>query len=123
MENLSNVSIVQLILNLVVGAGIIAVGIPYVKSQWGKGKVNVQDESNDLLRKLVEDQKKSIDALEIWRKEAIEQIAFLKGRVEGLSSQKSDLERLITAALMEFFKTHPEVPKKVDGQLSKSRKR
>ena len=110
-------SAIQLILNLVVGAGIIAVGIPYIRAQFKKGKVQVQDESNQLLRNLVEDQKKSIEALEDWRKDATLKIEAMQTQIAELSNKKNDLEKLIMVALVDFFKANPELAKQVDGQL------
>ena len=108
-----NLETIQIIGNIVVLAGVLVAGYPYLKAKYIKTDTTTQKESNDLLRKLVSDQKTSIEALEAWQKEATQKITALENQVKDLNSKKTDLEELIRVALVQYFAANPTVAEKI----------
>ena|SRR5579885_2173861 len=115
MEN-NVIATIHNLIDIIAIGGMLVLGIPYLRGQKFRGDSKAQSESNEILRKLVDDQKAGLQALEDWQKEAIKKIALLEAKVEELTSKKTDLEKLIATALADFFERNPEIAKDIDGK-------
>lgn len=112
-----NFDVIHYIVDSILGIGAFIGAIPYFKGQYKKGKDKAQEASNKILRDLVDDQKKAIENLEMWRKEAELKMSYLEGRVEELTKKKGDLESIIVQSLNSYFEAHPEMAVDIHTKL------
>jgi len=111
-----NFEYIRTIVEVILGLGVIAIGIPYLWSQLKKGKSDVAKDLNDTLNDLLRARDVKIKDLETLTEKQGQRITYLEGQVHTLNTQKTDLEILIKTALKEHFAANPQMA----NELSKS---
>jgi len=91
--------------------GAIAAGLVYIVVTLRKGATEATNESNDILRGLIEDQKQEILKLRQKQHDLGNSMQKLQLQFEQLSSERKQLTQLIVMALSEHFSGQPEAVK------------
>ena len=80
--------------------GIIAAALAYLLSTYRKNNSEASQQSNQILRSLIDDQRKEIDVLKA-------QVAILQERVD----HNQNLEQIIQNSLILYFQANPNIAK------------
>lgn len=83
-------------------AGVIVGGIAYLTSVYRKNATSAALESNDILRKLIEDQRGEIANLK-------SELDEVKTKLNEIVSRWHFSEEILTKAASEYFHNHPDV--------------
>lgn len=105
-------------IDTLIGLGIIVASVPYIRGTYKKGKDDAQEESNNILRNLVNDQKKAIENLVAWQKVATAKISALEVQVKVINEKRTDLAEIIEKSLDSFFEAHPDLAVNTRAKLN-----
>lgn len=78
---------------------------------------NAAKESNQILRDLNSDKDSKIKLLDEKQEEILGKLKELERRIEYLTRQKKTYEDLITEALRDHFKAHPDMALELDSSV------
>jgi Mg2+/Co2+ transporter CorB len=108
--------LIQNIVEITVGVGVLIAGFGYLSTQFKRGRddaSHASNESNDILRGLIDDQKQEIAKLRERYHEMGNKLQLIQLQVDHLTVQRDYLERLIHGALLEYFAKDPAIAKTV----------
>lgn len=106
------------LLNTILFFSTLLVGGVVLFIQVRSGATKAAADSNDILRKLVEDQKLEIDKLRTRQHELGNDMQKLQLDFETIKQERKYLAQLITLALAEHFAANPEAAKAAQAIVS-----
>lgn len=105
MENLTS----NTVLNVILAASAIIVGIVYIFSSIRKQDIQVLRNSNEDLRSSIDDKTTEIQTLQTHLSIMEAQVGVLQQKVFSLEKQNGDLQTLVKEALLSYFQNNPKV--------------
>lgn len=111
------IGLVSLIITIVGAYGFVV----YVRAKNTDAGSDALKESNEALRKLMEDKEKQwtaqIETIHRQLLDSAQQIGVLQGKVEKLERENGEMQNLILQSLTAFWRDNPEIAARVNSEI------